>query len=51
MLFAACGHHIGSETNEELTRMQAIYKSIAKPLSVLQAVNGAMLAVLFHLLV
>jgi hypothetical protein len=40
--------HIGSETNEELTAMQAIYNGVAEPLSVLQAGNGAMFAASLH---
>lgn len=39
---------VGSETNEGLTRMRAIYKRCCGPLSVLQAGNGAMFAASLH---
>lgn len=47
MLLAAFDH-VGSETNEELTRMRAIYKRCCGSLSVLQAGNGAMFAASLH---
>lgn len=47
MLLAAFDH-VGSEMNEELTRMQAIYKRCCEPLSVLQAGSGAMFAASLH---